>query len=145
MSPLKAQLYEEMKTAMKAHDAQKLGVVRYLISEIKNWEIDHGEQNDAGVQGVIAREVKKMKDAVLDFKKGGRQDLVDEESAKIGIMESYLPKEIGDQELEKIVRETIEAAPDKNFGNIMKAVMAKVQNQAGGSRVSTMVRELLDL
>jgi len=53
MSPLKNQLYEDMKTAMKAHDAQKLGVVRFVISQVKNWEIDNGEQDDAGIQKLL--------------------------------------------------------------------------------------------
>ena|SRR5258708_2817591 len=121
MSPLKNQLYEDMKTAMKAHDAAKLGVVRYLISEVKNFEIDNGEQDDAGVLKVIAREVKKMKDALEEFKKADRQDIVAEETVKIALMEAYLPQQMSDEDLEKIVQETVASADDKNFGNLMKA------------------------
>jgi len=143
MSPLKAQLYEDMKTAMKAHDTQKLGVVRYLISEVKNFEIDNGEQDDAGVQKIIAREVKKMKDAIADFQRGGRQDLVDEESAKIVLMESYLPQQMSDEDLQKIVSEVAATASDKNFGMVMKQVMAQVQGKADGNRVSAMVKQVL--
>jgi uncharacterized protein len=144
MSALKLQLVEDMKTAMRAHDTVKLGVVRYLLSEIKNFEIDNGEQDDAGVQKVIAREVKKMKDALEDFKKADRQDIVDEETVKIAVMESYLPQQMSQEELEKIVKETVEAATDKNFGNVMKAAMAKVQGQADGGRVSALVKQFLN-
>lgn len=143
MSPLKNQLYEDMKTAMKAHDAQKLGVVRFVISQVKNWEIDNGEQDDAGIQKIIASEVKKMKDANVEFEKGGRQDLVDEEKAKIVLMEEYLPKQMSDEELAQIVKEVVSSATDKNFGMIMKSVMAKVQGKADGGRVSAMVKQSL--
>lgn len=143
MSPMKSQLYDDMKTAMRAHDTVKLGVVRYLLSEIKNFEIDNGEQDDEGVFKVISREVKKTKDALEDFKKADRQDIVEEENAKIVVMESYLPKQMSDADLEKIVQETVAAATDKNFGSLMKAVMAKVQGQADGSRVSALVKQAL--
>jgi len=143
MSALKDQLFEDMKNAMRAHDTVKLGVVRYLISEVKNFEIDNGPQDDAGVLKVIAREVKKMKDALEEFKKADRQDIVEEETAKIAVMETYLPQQMGEADLEKIVKETVEGSEDKNFGNVMKAVMAKVQGQADGGRVSALVKKYL--
>ncbi len=142
-SALKNQLVEDMKTAMRARDSVKLGVVRYLLSEIKNWEIDNGEQEDEGVQKVIAREVKKMKDALEDFRKGGREDLVEEETVKIAIMESYLPQQMNDADLEAIVKKVVDAATDKNFGTLMKSVMSEVKGQADGSRVSAMVKKVL--
>jgi uncharacterized protein YqeY len=142
-SALKNQLVEDMKTAMRARDSLRLGVIRYLLSEIKNWEIDNGEQPDEGVQKVIAREVKKMKDALEDFRKGGREDIVTEETAKIVIMESYLPQQMSDEEVEAIVKRVVEAATDKNFGMLMKAVMNETKGQADGSRVSAMVKEAL--
>jgi uncharacterized protein YqeY len=143
MSTLKTKLIEDMKTAMRAHDTVKLGVVRFILSELKNFEIDNGEQDDAGVTKVIAREVKKTKDAIVDFEKGGRQDIVEEEKAKIVIMESYLPSQLGDEELRKIVQEVVSSSDTKEFGLVMKAVMAKVQGQADGSRVSAMVKQAL--
>jgi uncharacterized protein YqeY len=144
MSALKNQLIEDMKTAMRARDALKLGVVRFLLSEIKNFEIDNGEQDDAGVQKIIAREVKKVKDALGDFERGGRQDLVDEEKAKIVIMETYLPQQMSDEELEGIVQKVVSGlAGEKNFGLVMKAVMAETNGQADGKKVSEMVKKVL--
>ncbi len=140
---LQQQLLDDMKTAMKAKDTVKLGVVRFLRSEIKNYEIDHGEQDDAGVQQIIAREVKKMKDAMADFAKAGREDLVEEEEQKVVVMESYLPAQMSDEELEKIVKEVIDSAEDKNMGKMIGAVKAKVEGQADGGRIAGMVKKLL--
>ncbi len=143
MSQLKAQLTEDMKQAMKAHDSMKLNTVRFLLSEIKNWEIDNGPQEDDGVIKVIAREVKKLKDALTDFEKAGRTDLVDEEKQKLTVMESYLPQQLSDGELQKIVEEVVASSDKKDFGTIMKAVMARAQGKADGGRVSAMVKTAL--
>jgi uncharacterized protein len=143
MSALKTQLTEDMKQAMRDRASMKLNTIRFLLAALKNWEIDNGEQDDAGVQKIIAREVKKMKDAIEDFKKGGRQDLVDEELQKIEIMEAYLPKQMGEAELQQIVSEVVSSSEQKDFGSVMKAVMAKVQGQADGGRVSALVKSAL--
>lgn len=143
MSQLRTQLTEDMKNAMRARDMLRLGVIRFLLSEIKNFEIDNGEQDDAGIIKIIAREVKKVKDALIDFEKTGREDLVKEETAKLEIMESYLPKQLSDEELKTIVSEVAAASEKKDFGTVMKAVMAKVQGQADGGRVSAVVKEVL--
>lgn len=142
-SQIRLQLTEDMKNAMRARDSVKLTTIRFMISEIKNFEIDNGEQDDAGVQKVIAREVKKIKDAMVDFEKAGRQDLVDEETVKVAIMEAYLPKQMSDEELKAKVEAAISSLPDKNMGAAMKAAMAAVGGQADGGRVSALVKQLL--
>lgn len=144
MSALKTKFMDDMKTALRAHDTARLNTVRFLLSELKNWEIDHGEQDDAGVQAVIAREVKKQKDALNDFKNAGRADLVTEVEAKIVVMESYLPKQLSDEELQKIVQKELAASEKKDFGAVMKAVMAQVKGQADGARVSALVKASLE-
>lgn len=140
---LKQQLTEDMKTAMKARDMDKLGVIRFVLSEIKNTEIDHGEQDDAGIQKVISRMVKQTKDAINDFQKANRQDLVDQEMAKVKIMESYLPAAMSDEELLGIVKKVVEKSNVKNMSSIMKVVMAEVGSGADGGRVAAAVREEL--
>ena len=140
---LKDQLMEDMKNAMRARDAGRLEVIRFLRSEIKNVEIDHGDQDDAGVLKIIARQVKSMKDANLDYIKGGRPDLAEDNLSKIEILETYLPAQLSDEELEKIVSEKIASAEDKNFGKIMGQVVAAVSGKADGGRVSQMVKKLL--
>jgi uncharacterized protein len=143
MSALKARLTEDMKQAMRDRASVKLNTIRFLLSAIKNWEIDNGEQDDAGVTKIIAKEVKKMKDANIEFEKGGRQDLVEEELVKIAFMEEYLPKQLSAEEVEAIAKEVIDSSEQKDFGTLMKAVMAKVQGKADGGAVSAAVKKLL--
>ncbi len=140
---LQAQLVDDMKQAMRAKDMVKLGVIRFLRSEIKNFEIDNGEQDDAGIQKVIATQVKKIKDAVEDFRKAGREDLVDAEEAKLVHMQAYLPEQLSDHELEKIVTSVLTSSDEKNMGKLIGLVMKEVSGKADGGRVSTMVREKL--
>lgn len=140
---LQQQLIEDMKTAMKARDTVKLSVIRFLRSEIKNYEIDHGEQDDQGVQKIIATQVKQTKDAITEFDKGGRQDLVDQELAKVEVLESYLPEQLTDEELQQIVSEVVAKQGGKNMGQLMSAVMAQVQGRAAGNRVAAMVKQQL--
>jgi len=143
MSALKDRLTEDMKNAMRAHESLRLNTIRYMLSELKNFEIDNGEQDDAGVMKVIAREVKKLKDALVDFQNAGRKDLVDEETQKIAVMESYLPKQMSDEELMAKVRAAVEKVPSKNFGEVMKMIVADVQGQADGKRISEMVKQAM--
>ncbi len=140
---LQQQLMEDMKNAMKAKDMVKLNVIRFLRAEIKNYEIDHGEQDDQGVQKIIATQVKQAKDAQAEFAKGGRQDLVDEEAAKIQVLESYLPAQLSDDELDAIVTQVVSESEEQNMGKLISAVMAKVQGQADGARVAAMVKQHL--
>lgn len=142
--PLKAQLTEDMKNAMRAKDAYKLGVIRFMISDIRNFEIDNGEQDDAGVEKLIAKQVKQMKDAITEFEKGGRNDLVEEEQGKVAILEAYLPKQLSDDELKTIVDGVVsQQAGNTNMGQIMGLVMKEVAGRADGGRVSAMVKQAL--
>ncbi len=140
---LKSQLTEDMKTAMKAHDSVRLNTIRFMISEIRNFEIDNGEQDDASVQKLMAKQVKQMKDAMTEFAQGGRQDLVDEEMVKVKILEAYLPQQMSDEDLQAIVDRVVSSATDKNMGMLMGQVMKEVAGQADGGRVSAMVKKAL--
>ncbi|MBP7700620.1 GatB/YqeY domain-containing protein [Candidatus Woesebacteria bacterium] len=140
---IKTQLIEDMKTAMKAKDTVKLGVIRFLRSEIKNFEIDNGDQDDKGVEKVISSQAKKIKDALNDFRAAGRNDLVVEEEAKLVILESYLPKQMSDDELRAIVSKIVDETEDKNMGKLIGAVVKAVDGKADGGRVSAMVKEKL--
>lgn len=140
---LKDQLMEDMKNAMRSRDSAKLDVIRFLRSEIKNIEIDHGDQDDAGVLKIVARQIKSMKDANTEFINAGREDLAKENDSKIAILETYMPAQLSDVELEEIVRSTIESSEDKNMGKIIGQVVAKTEGKADGGRISQMVRKLL--
>ena len=140
---LKEQLMEDMKNAMRAHDSLKLDVVRMIRSEVKNFEIDNGEADDEKVQKIIKTMLKQQKDALTDFEKAARQDLIDETQAKIAIFASYLPTEMSDEELEKVVMEVINSAANKDFGPLMGQVMKKVGNRADGARVNALLQKAL--
>lgn len=142
---LKQDLMTDMKQAMKDKDSLKLGAIRYLMAEIKKYEIDNGEQDEAGLIKLITKQVKQMKDAISDFASGGRQDLVDEEEAKVAVLEAYLPAQLGDEELEKLVANALASLTDKpNMGQAMKTAMAAVGGRADGRRVSAVVQKLLN-
>jgi len=142
MSQLRAAITEDMKNAMRAKDQLTLNTVRYVMSSIRNWEIDNGVPTDQDVLKLIAKEVKQMKDAIVEFAQGGREDLVEEENKKVAILEKYLPKQLSPDELEKTVKATLEELGDSDFGKTMKAVMAKVQGKADGGTVSAMIKKL---
>ncbi len=140
---LREQLTEDMKTAMRAHDSEKLGVIRFLISDLRNFEIDNGPQDDAGIVKVIAKQVKQMKDAISEFEKGGRSDLVTQEQAKVAILETYLPEQMSETQLKAIVEAAVADTPDKSMGAIMNKVLPQVAGKADGATVSRLVREAL--
>ncbi len=141
---LKTQLVEDMKTAMKAHDSVSLGVIRFLLSLIKNVEIDHGEQQDAGVVTIVQTEIKKTKEALVEFQKGGRQDIVDQELAKIQVMEKYLPTQLSDEELMAKIKTIRESSGEAHPGKLTGLVMAQVRGQAEGNRVSALIKQVLN-
>jgi uncharacterized protein YqeY len=140
---LKEQLMEDMKNAMRAHDSAKLDVIRMIRSEVKNFEIDNGEADDEKVQKIIKTMLKQQKDALLDFEKAARQDLIDETNSKIAIFASYLPTELSDEELEKVVAQVLSTASNKDFGPLMGQVMKQVGNRADGGRVTAMLKAAL--
>lgn len=140
---LQTQLLEDMKTAMRAKDSAKLDMVRMIRSEIKNYEIDNGAADDAAVQKLIKTMLKQQKDALGDFQSAGRQDLIDETEVKIAILQSYLPTELPDAELQAIVDSVLSATDTRDFGPVMKQVMQQVAGRADGARVTAMVKQAL--
>lgn len=139
---LQQQLTDDMKTAMKAKDSLTLGVVRFLQAEIRNVEIDQGQQDDAGIQKIVARQIKQIKDTIPDYEKAGRTDLVKQEQAKLSILEKYLPEQISDRELEALVKAVLDSQPDAHPGQLIGQVMKQVSGRADGSRVSAMVKRI---
>lgn len=139
---LKNQLTEEMKQAMRDRDSVRLNTIRFLRSEIKNTEIDEGELDDAGVQKVVAKQIKSIKDAVEDFKKAGRDEIVEEEMAKVAILETFLPKQLSDEELDAVVAE-VHASGTTEMGPMIGATKAKVGDKADGKRVADAVKRFL--
>jgi uncharacterized protein YqeY len=139
---IKQQLIQDMKEAMKARESERLGVIRFLLAEIKNAEIDGAGDDDESLQKVVASQVKKTKEAIADFTKAGRDDLVTSEQAKIKVMETYLPAQLSDEELEEVIKKVMADVPTANQGQVIGQVMKQVGGRAEGKRVGELVRKL---
>ncbi len=139
----KVTLMQSIKDAMKARDSVRLNTLRFLLSEIKNVEIDEGEQSEEQIHKLIARQVKQMKETLEEYKKAGKDDVVAEEMQKMAILEEYLPKQMSDEALEALVAEVVASSEDKNMGKIIGQVVAKAAGQADGSRISSVVKAAL--
>ena len=141
---IRQQLTEDMKTAMKAREAAKLQAIRYLMSVVKNAEIDAGgELTDAQIQDITRKQIKQMKDAITEFEKGGRMDLVEEENAKIAVFENYIPAGMTSAELESLVDSVIAAQEAPTMGSVIAAVRAQSEGRADGGQVAQLVKQKL--
>jgi hypothetical protein len=146
---LKEKLTADMKEAMKAKEAgkQRLSVIRLVRGAIRQLEIDgKKELVDEDVLGVISKEAKQRRDAIEEFKKGGRDDLVAAAEAEIAILMEYLPKQLSKDEIKGLVQEAIAASgatSPKDMGKVMKELMPKVKGRADGKLVNEVVKEAL--
>lgn len=144
---LKEQILEDIKHYMKEKDNIALNAVRMLKSDIKNSEIAAiKELDDEGIIKVVASSIKKRKDSAEIYIKNSRQDLADKELAEIKVLEKYLPAQLDDEAIKAVINEVIASLDDnmkKNFGAVMKNVMAKVGSSAEGKRVSELIKGIL--
>jgi uncharacterized protein YqeY len=140
-------LAEDMKTAMKSGERERLGVIRMLLSELKNAEIAAARKLSAEEEErVVASYAKKRQEAVDAYQQAGRMDLLEKERRERDITLSYLPPKLSEEELARIVAEKIAetgAQGMKDFGRVMKAVMASVGSRADGSVVSAAVKKFM--
>lgn len=144
---LKEQLAADMKDAMKAHDKDRLAVIRMVRGAVRQQEIDgKTELDDNGVIAVISKEVKMRRDSIDEFKKGNRQDLVDKTQAEIDVLMPYLPAQLSEDEVRELVKAAVEqtgAATAKDMGKVMGVLMTKVKGRADGKMVNTIVKSFL--
>lgn len=147
MTDLAGQINQELVKAQKARDEVTVSSLRLLISDIKNAQIAKGgELTDDETREVIAKKAKRHKESIEAYEKAGRKDLVDKEQAELAVISRYLPKQLTNSEIEKIVDEVLSqtgAAALGDLGKVMGQVMAKVGGQADGARVSEIVRARL--
>jgi uncharacterized protein YqeY len=140
-------LQADMKQALKAGEKLRLSTLRMLISSIKNESIEkRNELTDEEVLTVIQREVKQRRNAIEEYKKGNRDDLVIQAEEEIAFLEAYLPKQLSDEELEALVKETmaeVNISSPKEMGKLMAKLMPKVKGKADGTRVQAMVKKFL--
>jgi uncharacterized protein len=144
---LKERLDAEMKAAMKEKDAPKLSVIRMLKSAVKYREIELMKTlDDAGIQGVIASEIKRRRDSVEQYRQGAREDLAQKEEAEIAVLQAYQPAQLSPDELNKLVDAAISrsgAQGPKDMGKVMKELLPEVQGKAEGKAVSDLVKQKL--
>ena len=146
-SVLKQQLTDDMKTAMRAKDKQRLGVVRLVLAAIKQREVDERiELDDAQVLAVLDKMVKQRRDSLTQFTDAGRQDLADQESFELSVLQEYLPAALSEAEIDALITAAIEstgAASMKEMGKVMGVLKPQVQGRADVGEVSKRIKSLL--
>jgi len=144
---IKESLSEQMKSAMKSGDKDKVAFARNLHAAIRKKEIDDKvDLDDAGVQKIITTLAKQRNDSIEQFKQGGREDLVAKEEAELKFLMSFMPEQMSVEEVRKLVDWAVteaKASSPKDMGNVMKLLLPKVQGRADGKIVSQCVKERL--
>ncbi|MGD9676811.1 MAG: GatB/YqeY domain-containing protein [Vulcanibacillus sp.] len=140
-------LTEDMKQAMKNKDKFKLSVIRMVISSIKYAEIEKKSSlTDDQIIDVLTRELKQRRDSLHEFEKADRVDLIEQVKSEIVILQDYLPEQLSEDELKKVIQDTvyeIGAKTKSEIGTVMAAVMPKVKGRADGKLINKLVQELL--
>lgn len=148
MSQLKSQLQNDLKEAMKTKDNFKRDVIRFLMSALKQIEVDERKElSDSDIIKIIQKSLKQREDALSAFKEAGRDDLYEKELAEATILKSYLPQQLSDENLKAIIQKHILATGAtslKEIGKIMSAVLAECEGVADGKRINTIAKELLN-
>jgi uncharacterized protein YqeY len=144
---LKEQITEDMKAAMRAKEAGRLGTIRLLTAAIKQKEVDERiELNDAQVHAIIEKMIKQRKDSISQFEAGGRQDLADIEKAELVVLSAYMPAALSDAEVQAEVAAAVAqagAAGPQDMGKVMAIVKPKLAGRADMTAVSAMVKAAL--
>ena len=141
------QLEKDMIEAMKAKDMFRLTVIRMVKGALKQEQIDHKKEiNDELLIDVVNRQVKMRKESIVEFEKGNRQDLIDQTKAEIDILMKYLPEQLSEEEVLKVIDEIFaEVKPEsqKDMGRVMKEANAKLKGKADMKTVSNIIKEKL--
>ena len=144
---LREKINEDMKSAMKAREADKLGAIRLLLSAVKQREVDERiTLDDAGVIAVIEKMIKQRKDSIAQYEKAARQDLADKEKFEIGVLEAYMPKQLAAAEVEAIVAAAVAESGAKgpaDMGKVMALVKPRLAGRADMGKVSGLVKAKL--
>lgn len=151
---LQQKLNNDLKQAMRDKDELRLSVLRMAVSALKNRSIEKRGKGleetltEEEIIAVMRSEVKKRHDAIVEYKKGNRPKLAQKEKEEMAILEQYLPAEMSDEEIEKIVKEVVTGIGDitpKGFGKVMGEAMKRVKGQASGDRVNIVVKKMMGI
>lgn len=146
---LKEQIKQDMIKAMKAKETAKLGTIRLINAAIKQKEVDDQcslDEDDAAVLQILNKMIKQRRDAIAQFSTANRQDLVDQESAEIEVIETYLPQQLSEQEIAAAVQQAITetgATGVKDMGPVMNLLKERLTGQADMGKVSQLVKAAL--
>ena len=146
-SPLKQQIQDDVTAAMRAKDKPRLGALRLVTAAIKQLEVDsRKELDDSAVLSVLEKMLKQRRDSLKQYSDAGRQDLADQESYEIAVIEAYLPEALPAAELQALVESAVAetgAASMRDMGKVMALLKPRVQGRADLGAVSAMVKEKL--
>lgn len=140
-------LNNDLKSAMKNKDKDRLSVIRMVKASLQNEKLKDGKDLDEDAElTVLSREVKQRKDSLHEFEKAGRADLVEKVQTELEILSEYMPKPLSEEELVEIIQQTIAevgAASKKDMGKVMSAIMPKIKGKADGAIVNKLVQKHL--
>ena len=144
---LRERINEDMKSAMKAREAERLAALRLFLAAVKQREVDERVTlDDAGVIGVVEKMIKQRKDSISQYEKAARQDLADKEKYEISVLEGYLPRQMSQQELEAAVAEALTQSGAKSpadMGKVMGVLKPRLAGRADMGKVSALVKARL--
>lgn len=144
---LRDRITEEMKTAMRAGDKDRLATIRLALAAIKQREVDERiTLDDTQVLAVLDKMIKQRREAIVQFQAGGRADLVAKETAEIAVLQGYLPAQMSDAEIDQVIAEAITAAGAasiKDMGKVMALVKPKAQGRADLGAISARIKQKL--
>jgi uncharacterized protein YqeY len=139
---------KDVTSALKSGQKEKLLILRMVKSAIKNGEIEKGEPlNDDEVSAVLRTFAKRAKDSIEQFSQAGRKELAEKEKKELAIIEEYLPKQLGEDDLREMIKDAIKeqgAVGMKDMGKVMKALMVKAKGQVDGKVANNIVKEMLE-
>jgi uncharacterized protein YqeY len=144
---LQQQLMADLKVALREHDEVRKSAVRMAIAALKNARVaKNADLTEDEMVAALAKEVKQRRNAMAEFEKAGREDLVASESAELVVLEAYLPEALSEKEIADLARQVIAetgASGPREMGQVMSVLMPLVRGRADGRQVSQIVRELL--
>ena len=144
---LKDRLTDDLKEAMKNKEQVRKSVVTLIRAGIKQCEVDtRQELTDEDIISLISKQLKQRKDALVDFEKANRTDLIEQTNQEIAILENYLPEQLDDVELKEIITKVVEevgATSMKDMGKVMAKTISLVQGRAHGKKINAMVKQIL--
>ncbi len=147
MSALKTRLQDDMKTAMRAQDKARLAVIRLMLAAVKQIEIDKRiELSDDEILVVLDKMLKQRRESIVQYEKGNRQDLADQEKFEIELIQTYMPKPLTESEINQLVSEAVAesgAQVQQDMGKVMAILKPKMQGRADMSLVSVKIKQQL--